>query len=59
MKQIYLHTQREFEYPLEKAKEILERDGIYLEQPDLEQLVTALTLLAQKEAELLNNKQTA
>lgn len=44
---LHLHT-----YPLDKARKILEEDGIKLTDYELEQFVNILTLLAQQEAEL-------
>jgi hypothetical protein len=43
-------------YPLDKARKLLEEDGTLLTEDELKQLVSVLTLLAQKEAELLNPK---
>lgn len=45
-----------YEYPLEKARKILEEDGTTLSEAELKKVVAALTLLAKKEAELLNLK---
>ncbi len=50
------HEENTYEYPLEKARKILEEDGAKLNDVELKKVVAALTLLAKKEAELLNLK---
>jgi hypothetical protein len=45
-----------YEYPLDKARKILEEDGTTLTEAELKKVVAALTLLAIKDAELLNLK---
>ena len=55
MKRGKLHPEKSFEYPLEKARVILEEDGTFLNDDELKQLVNVLTLLAKQEAELINS----
>ncbi len=54
MKRTKLHPEITFEYPLEKARKILEDDDTYLPEDELKQLVNVLTLIAQQDAQLIN-----
>lgn len=47
------------EYPITKAREILERDGTFLPDDELERIVKVLSLMASQENELINQKKAA
>ena len=56
MKRETLNPEKTFEYPIEKARVILEEDGTVLTNEELHQLVDVLTLIAKQEAELNQRK---
>ncbi len=56
MKRTKLHPERAIEYPPEKARKILEADGIYLTEDELKRFVDVLTLMAYQEKELIGIK---
>ncbi len=56
MKRETLNPEKTFEYPIEKARVILEEDGTVLTNEELQQLVDVLTLIAKQEAELNQRK---
>jgi hypothetical protein len=58
MKRGKLQVEKSYQYPLEKARAILQEDGTIVTDDELRQIVEILTLLAKSEAEL-NLKQRA
>ena len=55
-KNIKLQSEKSYEYPLEKARAILQEDGTIVTDEELLQIVEILTLLAKTEAELNEKK---
>ncbi len=53
MSKTKLGFRKPYEYPVEKARKILEEDNTFLNDSELNQLIKVLTLLAEQEAELL------
>jgi tRNA1(Val) A37 N6-methylase TrmN6 len=51
-KNIKLQSEKSYEYPLKKARAILQEDGTIVTDEELQQIVEILTLLAKTEAEL-------
>lgn len=58
MKSRKLHQEKSHGYPIEQARKILQDDGTFLTEDELQRFVDVLTLIAQQEKELFNSEKT-